>query len=293
MTRRPRNSTIAGEVAGSTTPSERLPVGNRLRVLREGAGVRQTELAVRMGIGQGRLSRLELETQTPTLDLVTRYLDALGVSPEVRHDILDQLAEQRVEVALLRRLHRVGLRQHQHRYGDMERSATAVRTWSEHVVPGLFQTPDYIRAMCRAWDVPGLTDVEGIVTGRDERQRVLQDRSKRFSLIFGEAALRTSDVSPEVMREQLDRIVLTAVMSHVEVGVVPISVMVPSATGFTVMDDHTVLVGLATREVMIHEPEEVTRYLDIFERLRPRRVRGEALADLPRGVRRDLTEGVE
>jgi transcriptional regulator with XRE-family HTH domain len=152
------------------TPSERRTVGNRLRVLREAAGIRQTEMAERVGISQGRISKLELESQTPTVDLVTRYLDALGVSAEVRKDILDQLAEHRVEIALWRRLHRAGLRQHQHRYGEMERSATAVREWSEHLVPGLLQTPDYIREMCCVWDVPGLSDVEGIVTGRIERQ---------------------------------------------------------------------------------------------------------------------------
>jgi hypothetical protein len=170
----------------------------------------------------------------------------------------------------------------------MERSATAVREWSEHLVPGLLQTPDYIREMCCVWDVPGLSDVEGIVTGRIERQEVLQDRTKRFSLIFGEVALRTTDVPPEVIREQLDRVLLASVMSHVEVGVVPVSAMVPTPTGFTMMDDQTVLISLATREVQVHEPDEVARYLDIFERLRARAVRGEALAELVRDVRREL-----
>jgi transcriptional regulator with XRE-family HTH domain len=270
------------------TPSERRTVGNRLRMLREAAGIRQTEMAARVGISQGRVSKLELESQTPTVELVARYLDALGVSAEVRQDVLDHLAEHRVEIALWRRLHRAGLRQHQHRYGEMERSATAGREWSEHLVPGLLQTPDYIREMCRVWDVPGLSDVEGIVTGRIERQEVLQDRTKRFSLIFGEVALRTTDVPPEVMREQLDRVLLAAVMSHVEVGVVPVSAMVPTPTGFTMMDDQTVLISLATREVQVHELDEVARYLDIFERLRARAVRGEALAELVRDVRREL-----
>lgn len=290
MSRRPRSSTAVGEVGGSSTPSERRTVGNRLRVLREAAGIRQTEMAERVGISQGRISRLELESQTPTVDLVTRYLDALGASPEVRQDILDQLAEHRVEVALWRRLHRVGLREHQHRYGALERSATAVREWSEHLVPGLLQTPDYTRAMCRVWEVPGLTDVEGIVKGRTERQEVLRDLSKRFSLLFGEAALRTSDVPAEVMREQLDRILLASVMSHVEVGVVPVSAMVPCATGFTLMDDQTVLISLDTRELAIHEAEEVVRYLDIFERLRARAVRGAELAELVRGIASDLAD---
>ncbi len=272
---------------GLTLPSWR-SVGLRLRGLREAAGVRQTELALRMGLGQGRISRLELESQTPTVELVARYLDALGVDPAIRQDVLDQLVEQRVEVASWRRLHRAGLRQHQHRYGDMERAAAVVREWSWDVVPGLLQTPEYTRAMCRVWDVPGLTDVEGIVAGREERQQVLQDRSKRFTLLLRESALRTVDVAPEAMLGQLDRIAMASVMSHVEVGVLPCGAMVPCATAFAVMDDQTVLVGLDTREVVVTELEEVTRYLTIFERLRARALRGEALAELIRDVRRSL-----
>jgi transcriptional regulator with XRE-family HTH domain len=78
VSRRARSSTAVGEVGGSSTPSERRTVGNRLRVLREAAGIRQTEMSERVGISQGRISRLELDSQTPTVDLVTRYLDALG-----------------------------------------------------------------------------------------------------------------------------------------------------------------------------------------------------------------------
>ncbi len=271
-------------------PPEHRPVGARLRVLREAAGIRQTAMASRVGISQGRISRLELESRLPTVDLVTRYLDALGAPADIRQDILDQLAEHRVDAALWRRLHRAGLREHQHRYGAMEQSATAVRGWSRDLVPGLLQTSDYTRAMCRVWDVPGLSDVDGIVAGRAERQEVMHDLAKRFSLLFGEAALRTCDVRSQIMGEQLDRILLASVMSHVEIGVVPVSVMVPCATDFLLLDDHAVVISLDTRELTINEPDEVARYLDIFERLRARAARGEALAELIRDVRRGLAE---
>ncbi len=282
MSRRPRPSTVAGEATGSTQPSERRPVAARLRALRQAAGIPQTELAARLGVGQGRISRLELETVLPTTDLVARYLDALGASADVRQDILDELNEQRIEVATWRRLHRAGLRAHQQRYGAMEESAAAVRVWTDRVVPGLLQTPEYIRAMCRFWDVPGLRDVEGIVRGRAERQEVLRDLNKRFCFLIGEGVLRTPDIAPQVMREQLDRILLASVMSHVEVGVIPLAAMLPSSTGFTMLDDQVVVISLDTREVVIREPEEIARYLDIFERLRARAVRGAELAELVR-----------
>jgi hypothetical protein len=45
-----------------------------------------------------------------------------------------------------------------------------------------------------------------------------------------------------------------------------------------------------TRELAIHEAEEVVRYLDIFERLRARAVRGAELAELVRGIASGLAD---
>jgi hypothetical protein len=163
-----------------------------------------------------------------------------------------------------------------------------VRNWSDRVVPGLLQTPDYIRAMCAVWDVPGLTDVEGIVDGRLERQRVLHDRSKRFAFLISEVVLRTTDVPPEVMQDQLDAILVASLMSHVELAVVPAAAMVPASTDFRILDEQAVVIDLDTREVRITEPNEIARYLDVFDRLRARALRGDALADLIRDVRRGL-----
>jgi hypothetical protein len=53
--------------------------------------------------------------------------------------------------------------------------------------------------MCRAQEIPGLSDVDGIVAGRIDRQEVLRDRTKRFFLL-AETVLRTRR-APEVMSE--------------------------------------------------------------------------------------------
>ena len=54
-------------------------VGFRLAVLREHAGVTQTELAARMGVSQPRISQLEKgELSQLEVDTVGRYVAALG-----------------------------------------------------------------------------------------------------------------------------------------------------------------------------------------------------------------------
>jgi hypothetical protein len=77
-------------------------------------------------------------------------------------------------------------------------------------------------------------------------------------------------------------------MSHVEVAVVPAAAMVPASTDFRILDEQAVVIDLDTREVRIAERDEIARYVDVFDRLRARALRGDALADLIRDVRRGL-----
>jgi transcriptional regulator with XRE-family HTH domain len=267
---------------------QRRAFGDRLRRLRREAKLTQRELAARAQISQSRISEWETGGVTPEKASIEALADALGVSPAARAELLDHLAQLHVEVSTWRVLHRAGMRSHQDRYGSMEQSSSEIREWSGSTVPGLLQTSDYVRTMCETWDVPGLVDVDGIVAGREHRQEILAERTKRFQFLMGESALRCRDIPAEVMAEQIDRILLLAAMRHIEVGIVPRDVMVPAATGFDVFDDRLVLIDLDTTEVIIRDPDQVARYLDIYERLRVRAVRGADLADLVRTIAHDL-----
>jgi transcriptional regulator with XRE-family HTH domain len=55
--------------------------GNRLVRLREDAGVKQAELAARIGSSQSTVSQLEKDQRKPSFDMIRKLADALGVSP--------------------------------------------------------------------------------------------------------------------------------------------------------------------------------------------------------------------
>jgi transcriptional regulator with XRE-family HTH domain len=244
------------------------------------AHLTQSDLAARAQISQARVSEWERGRVTPERPSIETLAEALRLAPDVRAELLDHLDQLQVEVSTWRMLHRAGMRSHQARYGSMESSASQVREWSDGVLPGLLQTSEYTRAMCEAWDVPGLVDVDGIVAGREQRQGILSDTTKRFTFLLNEAALRCRDIPADVMAGQIDRILLLAAMRHIDVGVVPLGIMVPASTAFDLLDDSVVLIDLDTTEVIIREPDQVARYIDIFERLRTRAVTGRALAAL-------------
>jgi transcriptional regulator with XRE-family HTH domain len=58
-------------------------VGENVRRCREAAGISQEELAARMGVEQGYVSRLERGGKNPTIVTIWHAAEALGVPPAV------------------------------------------------------------------------------------------------------------------------------------------------------------------------------------------------------------------
>jgi transcriptional regulator with XRE-family HTH domain len=56
-------------------------VGSNVRKCREASGLSQEELAARMGVDQGYVSRLEAGERNPTIVTVWHAAEALGVHP--------------------------------------------------------------------------------------------------------------------------------------------------------------------------------------------------------------------
>ncbi|MCX4779749.1 helix-turn-helix domain-containing protein [Streptomyces sp. NBC_01264] len=107
-------------------------------------------------------------------------------------------------------------------YIAMEEVATRIRTWHPALVPGLLQTPEYVRALgvTSNWSHPD--EIEALVTSRIKRQaRLWGDSPLEFHAVLWEAALRHQVGSVEVMRAQLDHLVQMAKLPHVHVQVLP------------------------------------------------------------------------
>ncbi|MEU9142547.1 helix-turn-helix transcriptional regulator [Streptomyces sp. NPDC048349] len=107
-------------------------------------------------------------------------------------------------------------------YIAMEEVAMRIRTWQPALIPGLLQTPEYIRALgvTSNWSHPD--EIEALVTTRIKRQaRLWDDEPLEFHAVLWEAALRNEVGDGEVMRGQLDHLVRMAELPHVHVQVLP------------------------------------------------------------------------
>jgi transcriptional regulator with XRE-family HTH domain len=286
---RGRSHDREGEDAHVTMPIEwhRAALGVRLVELRRAARLTQKQLAEKLGVRHPTISRFETGHDMPTSDMVARIADALALPEAVRQELNDRLAELRIEVRAARLLLRQGVRAVQRQVGEREARATSV--WSYHLalVPGLLQSADYTRAMAAVVDPDIEVDVDAFVSSRQERQRLLDDSTRRFRFLMAEPALRWRVVPIPVLRAQVRRVLELDEegCGHISIGVIPAGVALDTwtLTGFDIIGD-AVEIGYGTGAVTVRDQGDVDVYRRLFDRLDAQAEHGEGLQALLRDI---------
>ncbi|WP_158102903.1 helix-turn-helix domain-containing protein [Lentzea kentuckyensis] len=97
-------------------------------------------------------------------------------------------------------------------------------SWHLALVPGLLQTPDYMRALMKVWPtIKKPEQVEQRVKVRVERQRVL-DARRTFIFYVHEQALRLPVGGDVVWRDQLHHLLRMSVRPYISLRVVPTAI---------------------------------------------------------------------
>jgi transcriptional regulator with XRE-family HTH domain len=105
-------------------------------------------------------------------------------------------------------------------YAKYEAKALVARFYRLSLVPGLFQTEDYARALFTASRM--VDDVEAAVANRMKRQEVLSRQDPpHVWVLLDESILRRPIGGPEVMKAQLARLYEAVELPNVSIRVVP------------------------------------------------------------------------
>lgn len=263
-------------ITGSTVPRRQL--GRHLRELRNGA--RLTVRAAALEWSEPKIWRIETgQTSMRSLDVET-MCKIYGAAPELTQALMGLAKETKG-------------RGWWHAYGDvipesfdlyigLEEAASRISEYSAELVPGIFQTEDYARALIQA-DNPGVGDgeIERRVHVRMARQALLTRpvAATAVEVALAEGVLRRPVGGSKVMADQLERLVELNGLETVSIRVVPyaaglhagimsgpfVILRFPANGTGRDMEPPTVYVEGCTGALYLDKPNEIERYSGAFE----------------------------
>jgi transcriptional regulator with XRE-family HTH domain len=248
-------------------------LAGELRRLREAAELTIDEVGEKLECSASKVSRIET--------------GHVGVTPRDTRDMLELYGitgdEQEVLVQLAREARTRGW---WHAYNEvftgtfvgLEADASSLHAYQALLVPGLLQTERYAHAVIRAMRPDAdEAEVRRRVAARMARQELLVDPSPpEYWAVIDEAVLHRVVSGPDVMAEQLYRILTVAKMPHVTIQVVPFgSGAHPGMEGpFLILgfpeqaDPDVVYVDSTSNGLYLEMPPDVRRYTLMFDHLR-------------------------
>lgn len=182
-------------------------VAYELRRLRTGRDQTQAQAAAELNVDRALISMWET-CYRPMPEETAQYIDAVWKTG----GILERLVHhaKRIPGSWL------------DLYIEQERTARAILTYQPNLVPGLLQVESYMYAQVREGLAPG-ANVDEIVADRLSRQSVLEREPTppMYWVRLDEKALLQGVGGPEVMREQLARLLATEDNPSVSLQLLP------------------------------------------------------------------------
>jgi transcriptional regulator with XRE-family HTH domain len=266
-------------------------LGARLRELRKDAGLNGKQLAQTLQWQATKVSRIELGKQTPTEDDVRAWLAACGATDQ-QSSLIAQLRGLELAYATWQRQLRTGTRDRQRQIAAIEAETDLVRGFEPATVPGLFQTREYARhIMAQSIAVHEITDdLEDGLQARMERQEILYRPGRRFHFVLSEAAVRNLLCPPDVLMGQIERLIASATLPNVALGVIPFTARLPKSPvhGFWIYGTQLVTVETFAAELSLTQPEEIELYGKIFTLMKDVALYGKAARALMLNVLDEL-----
>ncbi|MGW9212303.1 helix-turn-helix domain-containing protein [Embleya sp. NPDC055664] len=202
-------------------------IATTLTELREQSGLTLDEVAIELGWHLTKVSRISLGRRLPSPTDIRQLADFYGVNDTARK----QLDAWREEDRKLRRVPpwwRAYEKIMTPAYRELiinEHEASRAWEFQLNTIPGLYQTPDYARAIISmGLNAYGHDQIEKLVKLRSMRQRLLFQEDPLISTgIVTEGALRALVGGADVMRKQLVHVGELALRENIDFRVIPFS----------------------------------------------------------------------
>ncbi|WP_344900179.1 helix-turn-helix transcriptional regulator [Actinomadura meridiana] len=248
-----------------------------LRRLRTEAELSITQVVTRLGWPGSKLSRVENRQIGISVTDVRKLLDLYGVENVQQVRELIELARRSKERGWWESYTATLPTETRNMIG-IETEASLIRAYSQALVPGLLQTPDYAHAVIRA---ARPTDSQEVVNERVEirlaRQALLDEQgAPQLWVVLSEAAIRHVVGSSAIMTTQLRSLIKERDRTNVELQVIPFSAgehpaMVGSFWLYSFPAPNemgAVYIETMNGALIMEESQDLDTYGDAFDRLR-------------------------
>ncbi|MFG2770808.1 helix-turn-helix domain-containing protein [Streptomyces sp. NPDC048350] len=284
----PRSAPTVGQVV----------LGKRLQDLRERAGLKREEAARILRVAPATIRRMETAEVALKIPYVQLLLKAYGIT-DSEAEAFVALTEEANLPGWWQRFHDV-LPAWFSMYVSLEGAAGLIREYEPQFVPGLLQTEGYARAILRSGAVGGSTaeEIERHVALRMERQSLLtREDAPKFWVIMDETVFRRPvGDGPEVMRDQLDRLLEASELPNVTLQIAEFSSgHHPGTYGpfvlfrFAVPElPDMVYSEYLTGAVYLDARPEVASHLEVMDRMAAQAATAQRTKEILRGLREEL-----
>ncbi len=266
-----------------------LNIGRALRELREAGGKQAKAVARSAAMSPSKLSKIENEVLAPSVIDVERILTALEVSEEAKAQLTEAARRTATEATAWRIYRRTGLHKHQEEIRGIEAQTSLLRIFQPSCVPGLAQSPEYVRAVLgrHGYTAEALEKTMG---ARLRRQEILYDSTREFRFILTESVLRWRLLPASMMAAQLDKLIALSRMSNIGIGIVPLAAAMPDlpSCSFVLFDARLAIIEVPHAEITTREMRDIEVYVAKFKTFERVAVFGEGMRGLVAGIRDDF-----
>lgn len=205
------------EIQGSDARHQLLMAA--LRQARTDSGLKQNELSRSLGLSHAAVSGWESGRYTPSIDIVMRLVDRIGVTGQRRKRILELADEgasnlprwpSNLDKATINRI-------------TYELYSRSIVEWCPTIIPSLLQTKRYARSLYCAQGA-SMLEVDDRCRIHPHRVQALtrSERPSSFTALISEAALREPIGDAGTMTDQVDHLFKMSHLPNVTVLIVPL-----------------------------------------------------------------------
>jgi transcriptional regulator with XRE-family HTH domain len=250
----------------------RRELGAQLRSFRLKLGLTVEQVAEQLLCSPSKVSRMETGQRGATLRDVRDLCCIYGVTDQARITHLMDLVRESKQQAWWQSYELDFAN-----YVGLEAAAISISYFQSSIVPGLLQTPDYMRAMYQAgFEEYTQEKIEEHVEVRLRRQNLLtRDPPLQMSVVLDEAVLHRTVGGPAVMGAQLEHLVEVAQRPHVTIQIIPYTIGAHTAmdSNFNILEFGDVAPSMVYVEgligwIYIERAQDISRYRQVHEHLR-------------------------